>query len=50
MLVRGHTTVQGGAMGGDLAPPIFGTMKRSAFSTNTQSRFAAVDLDGVLGL
>ena len=25
------------------APPIFGTIKTSAFSTNTQSRFASVD-------
>ena len=32
-----------------LRPPIFGTMKTSAFSTNAQSRFASVVLDGVLG-
>ena len=29
--------------------PIFGTRKRSAFSTNAQSRFASAVLDGVLG-
>ena len=29
--------------------PSFGTMKTSAFSTNAQSRFASVVVDGVLG-
>ena len=29
-------------------PPVFGTKKKSAFSTNAQSRFASVVLDGVL--
>ena len=33
---------------GDRAPPIFGTMKTNAFSTNVQSRFASVVVDGVL--
>ena len=38
-----------GVAKGGRAPPIFGTTKTSAFSTNAQSRFASVVLDGVLG-
>ena len=34
---------------GPRALPTFGTIKTSAFSTNAQSRFASVVLDGVLG-
>ena len=37
-----------GGQGGAWAPPIFRTTKTSAFSTNAQSRFAYVGLDGVL--
>ena len=32
-----------------LPPPIVGTMKRSAFSTNAHSRFASIVLDTVKG-
>ena len=35
--------------GGGHGPPIFGSMKTSVILTNTQSRFAPVVLDGVLG-
>ena len=35
---------------GDPGPLIFGTMKTGAFSTNAQSKFASIVLDGVLGL
>ena len=34
---------------GDPGPLIFGTMKTGAFSTNAQSKFASIVLDGVLG-
>ena len=33
----------------EAGPPIYGTRKRSGFSTNAQSRFASVVLDGVRG-
>ena len=35
--------------GGSGGLPIFGATKRCAISTDTQSRFASVVLDGVLG-
>ena len=35
---------------GAWAPSIFGTTKTCAFSTNSQSRFAPVVLDGILRL
>ena len=41
--------IKGGHRGETQAPPIFRTTKRSMFTTNTQSRFASVVLDGVLG-
>ena len=40
--------VKGGQKGGG-GHPIFGVTKTSAFSTNAQSRFVSVVLDGVLG-
>ena len=44
---RSIGVVKGGPRGTQ-ALPNFGTSKRSAFSTNTQSRFVSFVLDGVL--
>ena len=41
--------VKRGLRGAIGTPPIFGTSKTSAFSTNAKSRFASVVFDGVLG-
>ena len=43
----GQGVLKGGE-GGTISP-IFGTTKRSVFSTNAQSRFASFVLDTVLG-
>ena len=42
------STMRWGGQGAG-ALPIFGASKTSAFSTNAQSRFVSVVLDGVLG-
>ena len=45
---KGYSTYRGSVKGGQ-GLPTFGKTKRSTFSTNAQSRFVSVVLDGVLG-
>ena len=47
LLVRGHSSLFGSQ--GAWVPPIFGTLKTSAFSTSAQSKFVSVVPDGVVG-
>ena len=39
----------GGVVPNAQAPKMFGTTRANAFTTNTQSKFASIVLDGVLG-